>query len=922
MEILSAMDLKKGRTAKQTRLYSVSQPLQFLPAEKKTQEWAAWNLDWIEWNGIKQIQTHARRLMKNYKLAEGIIDKSDYISEDVNDLKDMVDALASDDELEALELKFYPIIPNVINTLVSEFAKRDKKISFRAVDEYSYNEIFEKKKAEIENSLVQYAESKMLMNMLQQGLDPNDPEVQQLMKEKLDPQNVKSLPEIADFYDKDYEILAEKWASKQHIIDFDRFKMDELEETAFKDKLVTDREFWHFCMYEDDYEVELWNPVTTFYHKSPETKYISNANYVGNIELMTTPDVIDKHGWRMTEEQLKSLEERYLTDTPGYNIGGYQNDGTFYDAAKSHAWNTNRPSLEYRQLLSGFNYVYGNKDIMSWILSETEGNYYLNNPNLFRVTTMYWKSQRKVGYLTKIDESGKVTTEIITEDYTVTDNPVYNTTLIKNKTAQNLIFGEHIEWIWINQTWGGIKIGPNTPTLYGAENTTGISPIYLGINQNQIKPLRFQFKGDQSLYGCKLPVEGRIFNDRNTKSMSLVDAMKPFQIGFNMANNQIADIMIDEMGSVLLFDQNALPKHSLGEDWGKGNLAKANEAMRTYQMLPVDTSIDNTESPLSFQHYQSIDLSQTARLVSRMQLAQFFKQQAMEQVGLTPQRMGQPIGSTVTATEAEQTQVGSYAQTEMHFIEHCDYLMPRVHQMRTDLAQYYHSTKSSVRLQHITSVDERINFEINGTDLLLRDINVYATTKANHRKILEQLKMVATNNNTLGASVYDLGQVFQADSIGTMNTILKKAEARQQAEMQAARQQEQEMQRMQIEAAEKEKAMEQDFEAQENEKNRRTQLLVAEIRASGYGAMMDINENKQSDFIDNMVTLKQSDQYQETINIQREKLNQNKAKETDKIKLKREEMALKRDLKNKDLEIAKTNKNRYDFGKPPKKDNK
>ena len=113
-----------------------------------------------------------------------------------------------------------------------------------------------------------------------------------------------------------------------------------------------------------------------------------------------------------------------------------------------------------------------------------------------------------------------------------------------------MIFGEHIEWIWINQTWGGIKIGPNQPTFQGGNNSSGVNPLYLGINQNQIKPIKFQFKGDDTLYGCKLPVEGRVFSDLNVKSTSLVDLMKPFQIGYNLTNNQIADILVDELGTV------------------------------------------------------------------------------------------------------------------------------------------------------------------------------------------------------------------------------------------------------------------------------------------------------------------------------------------------------------------------------------
>ena len=922
MKILNALDLKKGAKAKHNKLWSISQPLQFVSNKEKNEEWAAWNMDWLEWNGLKQLRQNARKLMKNYKLANGIIDKTDYIVEDNHEMKDVVDQLASNDEMEALELKFFPIIPNVVNTLVAEFAKRNKRVTFRAVDEYTHNEIIERKRADIENVIVKQAEARMLSQMINQGLDPEDPETQQMMQQQTSPEHLKTLPEIQDFYNKDYEVLAEKWASKQYVIDEERFKMDELEERAFRDKLTTDREFWHFKMYEDDYDVELWNPALTFYHKSPDARYISQGNWVGKIEMMTVADVIDKYGWVMNERQLLSLQQAYPIGASGYPIAGLQNDGSFYDATKSHAWNTGSPSLAYRQYTSmRDNFTNNGNDVVEWVLNESE-DYNPDGPTMLRVSTAYWKSQRKIGHLTKISENGEVTTDIITEEYNVTDKPQYNTSLIRNKTPQNLLFGEHIEWVWINHVWGGVKIGPNAPTFLGIENTTGVNPIYLGINQNRIKPLKFQFKGDTTLYGSKLPVEGRIFTDRNSKSHSLVDSMKPFQIGYNIVNNQISDILVDEIGTVLLLDQNALPQHSLGEDWGKGNLAKAYVAMKDFSMLPLDTTITNTENPLAFQHYQQLDLSQTQRLMSRIQLAQFFKQQAYEQVGVNPQRMGTPVGQNMTATEVEQTQIGSYAQTEMHFVEHCDHLMPRVHQMRTDLAQWYHSTNPSIRLQHMTSLDERINFEMNGEDLMLKDINVFCTTKANHRKLLEQMQQLAANNNTTGGSIYDLGKVMEADSLGTLNSALKASENKIQAQAQEQRAHEEKMAQMAQQQAAQEKQMELDHEAQESEKDRRKDLLVAEIKAAGYGAMQDLNQNMQSDFIDQVDKLKKTEQYQQTIDIQQQKADESKSHNASKQQVKREEMALKRELKEKDVQIAMENKNQYDFKNPKEKKDK
>tara|TARA_R110002020_G_scaffold23658_5_gene78625 strand:- start:7364 stop:10150 length:2787 start_codon:yes stop_codon:yes gene_type:complete len=925
MKILNALDLKKGAKAKHNRLWAVSQPLQFLPIKEKDAQWTSWNLDWLEWNGIKQLRKNARRLMKNYKLAQGIIDKTDYVAEEENEMKDVVDNLASNDEMDALELKFYPIIPNVINTLVTEFAKRNKRITFRAVDEFTYNEILERKRSEIEDVLVKYAEAKMVSQMIEMGMSLDDPEVQEKFKQQTSPEALKRLPEIEDFYRKDYEVLAEKWAAKQYAVDEERFRMDELEERAFRDKLITDREFWHFHMMDDDYDIEVWNPAVTFYHKSPEARYISQGSYVGKVEMMSLPDVIDKYGWVMNETQLTSLQQYYPIGAAGYPIAGYQNDGTFYDATKSHEWNVGSPSLQYRQLTSmRDNFLHNGGDIVEWVLGESED--YLSNgaPNMLRVTTAYWKSQRKLGHLTKIDEAGKVLTEIIGEEYQVTEKPVYNTSLIANKTKQNLVFGEHIEWVWINHVYGGVKIGPNAPTFLGVENSGGINPIYIGINQNNIKPLKFQFKGDNTLYGAKLPVEGRVFSDRNTRSTSLVDSMKPFQIGYNIVNNQISDILIDEIGTVIMLDQNTLPKHSLGEDWGKGNLAKAYVAMKDFSMLPLDTSITNTENALNFQHFQQLDLSQTNRLMSRIQLAQFFKQQAYEVVGVSPQRMGQQIGQTNTATGMEQAVSGSYVQTEMHFVEHSDHLMPRVHEMRTNLAQWYHSTKPSVRLQHVTSLDERVNFEINGKDIMLRDFNVYCTTKANHREILEKMKALAANNNTMGASIYDLGQVMQADSMAGLTSTLKKVEDKANQKAQEERAHQEKMQQAQAQQAQQEKAMELDHETKEAEKDRRKDLLVAEIRASGYGAMQDINENKQSDFVDNLEKLKKTEQYDETINLQRDKASDNKEIAREKMNLKKEEMNLQRELKATDLEIARENKNKYDVSskKTKEKDKK
>jgi hypothetical protein len=238
--------------------------------------------------------------------------------------------------------------------------------------------------------------------------------------------------------------------------------------------------------------------------------------------------------------------------------------------------------------------------------------------------------------------------------------------------------------------------------------------------------------------------------------------------------------------------------------------------------------------------------------------------------------------------------------------------MPRVHQMRTDLAQYYHSNNPSTRLTYITSADEKVNFSIEGTDLLLRDLNIFCSTTANNRAVLEQLKQLAISNNTTGASIYDLGKIIQSDSLAHLNTVMKTAEQKIEEQRNQEMQQQQQMQEQAMQAKAQEEKMKLDHESMENEKNRQKDILIAEIRAAGYGSMVDLNENKQSDYVDAMDQIRQSEQYQEQTQMQRQKQSIDNQLKTEKNQIEREKIQAQKDIANTQLQIARENKNKYD----------
>lgn len=85
---------------------------------------------------------------------------------------------------------------------------------------------------------------------------------------------------------------------------------------------------------EDDYSIEEWDVMSTGYAKSWDTRYLSDCNWVSNIQMLTPSDALDKYGWLMTEAQQKSLEG-ILTSTYGTSTLTGAAPGSQYDASKS-----------------------------------------------------------------------------------------------------------------------------------------------------------------------------------------------------------------------------------------------------------------------------------------------------------------------------------------------------------------------------------------------------------------------------------------------------------------------------------------------------------------------------------------------------------------------------------------------------------
>lgn len=829
MEILSGFDLTvKKKTAKNPDTgswMSLMLPTQFVEDKAKDLPWAAQSMNFIESQGILQLRRNLNWMSRNYQLRNNIIDKRDYIRDKDNEYFELVNRLT--DENSAMELRAVPFIQLIINSLVNEFSKRPSKIAFNLLDDKSMDEMFADKESDIEQILLAQCAMKQQNKMQEMGITADSEQGKQMM----DPNTIKSLPAIQDFYNHSYRSMYQEWAEHRMIIDNDRFYFDEMKRMCFDDSLTVDRAFLHLYMKEDDYETQRWNPKTVFYRKSPDERWIQNGQWVGKLSLLTVPDTLDMYGWMMTEDQQLMLNRFYPAKSAAYAIDGRRPD-EMWDTSQSYDYNRTGPGIASRQVFGvlGLN-ADGTGDITNQLFADSEDIIDTTWTQLIRVCTIYWKTQRHVYELTSIDEDGNMKRDLVSDSYVVVNKPVYNTLVYKEKSADNLVFGDHLDGIWINEVWGGIKIGPNLPVYGWSGQGNNFSPMYLGIRGKRPSRLPYQFRKKEEKWKPLLPVCGSVFNDY-VHSRSLVDTLKLYQIGVNMTANQILDLMVDELGVIIQMDPTAFPKHSMGEDWGPDPFPKAIQVMRDFSIIPVTKQMSEDGRLTNPEHaVKVLDASQSTRFVTKMKLHQFFMEQGLNAVGMNPRRLGQPIDTEDTATGVEQSQSASYSSTE-HLFTQFDDLLVRFHKMRTDCAQYYNSTNPSVRLQYATSSGMKQWFMMDGRNLDSRDLGIQCISSPHSRNVLEEIKRMILKNNTSNMEMTDIIRLAAVDVLADLPAVIKSIEQKQQQQAQQKQQQEQDTQKaeqdheMQIQQNELQNTNDQ------NQADRENKLEVAQIMIS------------------------------------------------------------------------------------------
>lgn len=831
-------------------------PPQAIPLKKKNDKWKEATMDALERIGVRQTRENLR-FKDFYRMIEGKMAFSE-LSETFPQFRELEKAF-QDMELP-VNIKHYDLTGRLINLLAGEITQNTDKFTVATDDEISENEYIREKTDLLQKYVGETFEKELQIRLLRMGVNPNPSEMDFESQEEMEAyaqqveqiRNEKTPEEIEKYMNKTWKVAAVEWAERTLEQDATRFYFDEKDRNEFIDFMATGRCFRHFRVGYDYYRPETWSPINTFFSQDMETKYVQDGEYVGRVHFYTPSQVATIYGHLLSQKEKEAIlgTEDYdtLVKNSSYGKGdsvGDKNLFRFYDGVEILPFEQYHEYNEFLKLqdntgipmgLATFRDKDGNeREERVFLPSINDFNSYSKNlaniirndlqirEDLIQVTEAYWVSYEMIGLLTYETEDGRVTQEIVSEELLPDFLKDKEIKQLKNKTiteAEENPETNTIVWDYIPVVYEGIKINQR--------NTKLKKSLYLKCNATE-----FQIKGDSNIYDVKLPVAGVI-------DFSIAEKIFPFQVAYNIALNQIRELMAKEIGTFFMFDIRWLPSEH--KEWGdtKSTLYKMHELVKSTGLMAVDSSKQNLAGAGGFNQFSVQDLTYTNQILARFQVSEFFKQMAYEQLGINPQRLGQAI-KYETAEGVKQSQDASYAQTEIIFDKFSQY-KKRMLEIHLNVAQYCQKSEKDITVYYTKSDTEKAFLRFSDPYFQLRKFDILPTTSSKQRKELETIRQYFLNTNTMGTDEFAIAKLFTSDSVVELIEVAR-AERLRREKMQQQEQQNQ-MQLQQQQAELQEQAAQKEWERQEysKQKDRENAIKVKIVDAAGRAADNNADE--------------------------------------------------------------------------------
>jgi hypothetical protein len=893
---------------------------------KEKDEWKKKCMDALESIGISQLAENIT-FRDLYKMIEGRLVYSDY--EPDNQILNRVRELGDEVGIPTF-VKHYDFIGIIARQLVGEWLEQKDDFKVDCIDDISQNEYIRERTKKVQEYAIEMFNKELELSLMQSGIDTKKQDFQseeerQKYMQMIEAEKAKIItPAQIEKEMKDWKAKAAEWA--EHTIEKDqqRFYMDKLDKQEMEDFILTGRHFRHYYIGYDHYKPERWSPLETFFSKDVTAEYPQDGEYVGRVFYIAPSDIIKRYAHLLKPEDVKKINTNYGTignagaTSTVHNWKQEMDNGMFgqVQTIPFHNFYNYDLGLQIQNALDIpmgeilMDTPNGQERIPNW-LSPMQNQNHLGyrysgyqrdditvRKDLLQVTEAYWRSWKRMWFLNYTTEQGYEDTAIVTDDILpefIKDNNIKKISTKALADIQKNLEKDTMYEFWAPEIWKGIKI--NAGNSFLTEN------IYLAV-----EPLPYQIRGESNIFDVKIPVSGIISN-------SIAQKLRPYQIGYNVCLNQIFNLLEKEIGMFFLFDINFLPSEY--KDYGtiEESLGKLRDHAKDIGLVPLDTTKQNMggANP-QMNTFMVQDISFDKQIRSRMELSEYYMKKALEQIGITPQRLGQP-SVYETATGVKQGTEASYMQTADIF-NTMSVARRKSMELHLAVAQYCQKEYLDVDFVFSNSDGDKSFINLSDPDFPLRRLGVFPINDPKKRRELETMKQALLNMNTLGSDLLDYAELFSADTITELVTIGRRGRAEKQKETEAQRSHEKEITDKQIQAAAAEKSEDRKFKASENQKDRESRLMQEEIQAQGRAADKDANQasfdniSKQTDMsLKELKTNSDIELGQKKLDIQKEQDNIKLSSMNKELELKLKELDHKdRKLVN-DRYIAEVNKN-------------
>ena len=618
------------------------------------------------------------------------------------------------------KMRNYPIIKPIVDLLLGEKSKRPLNYT---VTVQNANAVSEKEKAK-QQAIYQNLQMQFLKVMAEQNPEMVDPN--QL------PEEIPMPEQIAEQFENNYvDNRAIKGQYAMTYIMQDQEVYDKLQKAWFH-FLVAGEVYTHRGVRSSEPFYEILNPIDVDYDKDPDLEFVEDGDWALVRKYVHASTVIDHYYDVLTPEQVLELEEPRHHDVDGH---------LFY---KTH---------------------------------DNDPNVYRNR--LVEVVIVYWKSRKRIGFLTYLDPETGTMEEIEVEDGF-------------RMPAEMKEAGAKVKYMWVNEVWEGTRIDGR---------------FYVNIN-----PLANQRISLDNPSKCKLPINGRKYSDINSRNVSLVSMGIAYQLNYNIYKYRLELSIARSKDIIAQFDINMIPK--------KWDMDKFMYYVEGTGIAWVDYNKEGIQ--LSPQHQSVLDMS-IKTIQQYIMLLDSILQEWEKLSGVSRQRQGE-IGAYEGKASSQQAILQSSHITEDMFRK-----FSRLEQRDMQaLLDYSKEAWLTGKKGQFVMPDGTTDFlDLDSMEHLESEYGIFVSDSGKDQLKLDQIKGLTQAMMQNGAKTSTVAEILDAESFPQIKEKLKAAERAQEQLEQAQQQAEQQAQQqaMQMEQAKIEQ------ESLEKERDRQKDIEVALINA-------------------------------------------------------------------------------------------